>query len=552
MVLPGSRLASPMAQRRVPGSPVSAVALGSGAAHGASTITVTSTADTGDPGTLRWAIGEANLDPGSTIDFAPGLTGIITLTSDLPTVTASTTILGPGSAVLGVSGDGAYRQVAVTGAITVGLSGLTLTNPDPTDAAAPALDVRSGATLLGDDLVISNTRTTGFFESTVVCVDATLSLSDTTITGNERPTSLGAAGILTRCVTTLTDSRVFANTAYDAPGLIAGGGSLTIVDSTLAGNVATRIGGAVYGSNAEVTVRGSTIAGNSGNGQAALGGYHANVEVTDSTISGNSSASGAIVRAHFGTLSLTQTTITGNTSSGPTVFGYQYRYEFTTPVSLTTVGTIIAGDTAPSEVGDAYGRMLWTSEASILGPTDSTITTDLGDNQTGVTDPGLAPLADNGGPTLTHALVPGSPAIDAGPATPPVFPGSEWDQRGEPYARVVGGAIDVGAFEVQPAGALTWAGATELPVGAATATLAARVDPAECRTGSLEFTVDGVPAGAADVDPVTGVGEITVPVPAGVTALVVDVRLVGSACSTEPLRVTVTITSDGLVPTFTG
>ena len=64
------------------------------------------------------------------------------------------------------------------------------------------------------------------------------------------------------------------------------------------------------------------------------------------------------------------------------------------------------------------------------------------------TDPMLGPLQDNGGPTLTHALLPGSPAIDAGDPnfTPPPY----YDQRGPGFVRVFNGRIDVGSFEVQP------------------------------------------------------------------------------------------------------
>jgi hypothetical protein len=55
-------------------------------------------------------------------------------------------------------------------------------------------------------------------------------------------------------------------------------------------------------------------------------------------------------------------------------------------------------------------------------------------------------LANNGGPTATHALLPGSPAIDAGnPAIPDPPP---TDQRG--FARIYGPAIDLGAVEAQP------------------------------------------------------------------------------------------------------
>jgi hypothetical protein len=63
-------------------------------------------------------------------------------------------------------------------------------------------------------------------------------------------------------------------------------------------------------------------------------------------------------------------------------------------------------------------------------------------------DPLLGPLQDNGGPTLTHALLPGSPAIGAGDKTGH----PRWDQRGRPYRRVVHGRMDIGAFEVQSDG----------------------------------------------------------------------------------------------------
>jgi hypothetical protein len=60
-------------------------------------------------------------------------------------------------------------------------------------------------------------------------------------------------------------------------------------------------------------------------------------------------------------------------------------------------------------------------------------------------DPRLGPLQDNGGPTFTHALLPGSPAINAGDNTA----APRFDQRGEGYPRIVGGTIDIGAFESQ-------------------------------------------------------------------------------------------------------
>src|ERR1043166_1545649 len=64
------------------------------------------------------------------------------------------------------------------------------------------------------------------------------------------------------------------------------------------------------------------------------------------------------------------------------------------------------------------------------------------------TDPLLGPLQNNGGPTQTHGLLPGSPAIDAG--DPNFTPPPDYDQRGPGFVRVFNGRIDVGSFELQP------------------------------------------------------------------------------------------------------
>src|SRR5260370_38392706 len=104
------------------------------------------------------------------------------------------------------------------------------------------------------------------------------------------------------------------------------------------------------------------------------------------------------------------------------------------------------------------------------------------------TDPMLGPLQDNGGPTLTHALLPGSPAVNAGdPAfTPPPF----LDQRGPDFFRVRNGRIDVGSFEVQsgstPSPTPTPT-ASPTPPPAATATPTSTVTPP--RTASQPSTL---------------------------------------------------------------
>jgi hypothetical protein len=92
---------------------------------------------------------------------------------------------------------------------------------------------------------------------------------------------------------------------------------------------------------------------------------------------------------------------------------------------------------------------------TLIGDASGATIIDNGGNQIGTggapVDPLLGPLEDNGGPTLTHALLPGSPAIDAGDpsAMPGVGDTPQYDQRGLPVTRVYGVRIDIGAYESQ-------------------------------------------------------------------------------------------------------
>jgi hypothetical protein len=112
---------------------------------------------------------------------------------------------------------------------------------------------------------------------------------------------------------------------------------------------------------------------------------------------------------------------------------------------LTATGTILA-----KNVGEDVGSGgTVKSDHSLLGVVDPGVTVqDLGGTILGA-DPVLGPLQNNGGTTETHALLAGSPAINAGPNPVPVFPTNEFDQRGDGFLRVVEGVVDIGAFEVQ-------------------------------------------------------------------------------------------------------
>jgi len=141
-----------------------------------------------------------------------------------------------------------------------------------------------------------------------------------------------------------------------------------------------------------------------------------NLTVTNSTISDNTASvgGGAVYNDSGGQTAQIGDTVLNAGASGGTIFN--------NGGTVTSLGYNLASD-------DGGGVL--------TGPGDQINT-----------DPVLGPLQDNGGPTFTHALLPGSPAIDAGHPnfTPPPFN----DQRGTGYPRMLNGRIDIGSFEVQP------------------------------------------------------------------------------------------------------
>src|SRR6185503_970921 len=179
--------------------------------------------------------------------------------------------------------------------------------------------------------------------------------------------------------------------------------------STISGNSAGAAGGGLFlVGTGPWTITQSTISGNAANGSASVGG--------------------AIYLATGG-LTINRSTIANNSAS--TTGGI-----LNNGGNLTLASTIVANNTN----GD-----LGTSGTTQYNATFSFIVQSQG-------DPLLGPLADNGGPTQTMALLPGSLCINAGDNT--AAPAN--DQRGPGYARIVNGVVDIGAFEVQTT--KTWIG----------------------------------------------------------------------------------------------
>lgn len=198
---------------------------------------------------------------------------------------------------------------------------------------------------------------------------------------------------------------------------------ITILDSTISGNTAAGNGGGLShdgGLAGVATVIRSTISGNS----AAKGGgidiVTGSLVLTHSTISNNAASDqgGGLFNSSAGELEVSNSTITANTAANG---GGGLA---TSGGAATLRSTILAGNIG----GDVLGTLTSDSRTNLISG-----------------DPLLGPLADNGGLTLTHALLTGSPARGTG-SNPLSL---TTDQRGGSFARTVGGSSDIGSFQDQ-------------------------------------------------------------------------------------------------------
>ncbi len=392
----------------------------------AAIIQVTSGNDSG-PGTLRHAL--ANADDGDTIqlfpNFIPGME--VVLTSGQLLVNKSVSIVPVNRSVQvpvrRSPGTPAFRIFHITPGKTVNISGLIITNGLPSNDTAGGGILNDHATLAISRCAVSGNSNSGIFNDT-----GTLTINHCTISGNNANT--GGGGILAGYS---FGERLTAMT-------------VTINNSTITGNSAVRGGGGIFvfsgnSTNRTPTLRihRCTISANSQTGPLGDGGGGIflfgpglfDVLVVNSTLSGNSANSGrgAIGRVANGTVRVVHCTVAGN--SAPSVGG----------ISGCIVGNTIL-KTGPMGRNVSGGRSLGYNLSDDNG---NGVLTAPGDQIN--THPLLGPLQDNGGPTLTHSPLPGSPAIDRG--DPDFTPPPEFDQRGDGYPRVVNGRLDIGAIEVQ-------------------------------------------------------------------------------------------------------
>lgn len=325
-------------------------------------------------------------------------------------------------------------------AIAVVSSGGTITVPAGTYTLSSGFELRVGRNLKlmgagADSTIIQAATEPGVAVSRVFNIlGASVDISGVTIRHGRIDTGFGGGGVRNTGILTLVDSTITDNTARTAGGgILSVVATLTLVNSTISNNTSKdSVGGGIYVERGPLTVTNSTVANNtSTGGGGGLGGgvfiSSGTVTFTNSTISNNNASltGGGIYNG--GVLTLTNTTVSGNTA----VNGGGVDNFYGTTANL--VNTIIANNSG----GDC--RESLSSQGHNL---DSDGTCGLsGPGDLSNTDPLLGPLQDNGGPTFTHALLPGSPAIDAGDDT--AAPAT--DQRG--IARPQGAASDIGAYE---------------------------------------------------------------------------------------------------------
>ena len=389
-----------------------------------SVIAVTNCEDSG-PGSLREA--SDNVVNGGAIDLTQLGCSEITLSSGKIAIAVNdVTLLGPGvgheaTHPLTIYGS-AYDRIFDHGAGTLTISGLRLTGGH---AFARGGCVNSQGSLVIEDSIVTGCEAYVPYGSNVfagggaIYAQAELWMHNSVVTNNVAYSvtraayggGIFASGIVTIEESTITDNKVIAPQASALGGglKVVGVDNLRILNSTISGNEA-ELGGGMH--------------------VDTLGGS----QIINSTISGNYASQyvGAALFVH-GPVRLTNSTITRNST-------YAYTAGIYSDQAISVQSSILADNRAAASYA-----MYDLVAPSIAGGASLIMSANISTPPGTITQcPRLAALKDNGGPTWTHAILPGGPGIDVGDDS-----GLTVDQRGGGYVRVMGANADIGAFEWQ-------------------------------------------------------------------------------------------------------
>lgn len=377
--------------------------------------------------TLRAAVMESNALPGAdTIQLQANVTYLLTATGAGDAgyslkINDSVTIAGAGRDSSVIDGNSTIMNLSVfTVAPCVGggftcdanhppivasISDLAITHGN--GVVAGAIDIQTGATVALADCAISANHAAKYGGG--IYNQGSLTIDRCAIIGNSTGTSPGGGGGIDNAYGSLTlrNATVSGNSAVTGGGIVGSGGTLAIIDSTISGNSASGNGGGIYSATATALYN-ATVADNQANSDGV----------------NNETGGGVYAVAGFA-FNAANSIISGNTVA---YLGYP----------------------DPIIVADDCNGTLTSQGNDIITSVDAGYCTLAGSWL--IADPLLGPLQDNGGPTLTHALLQGSPAIDAGNnggCTDNFGAILATDQRG--VQRPQGARCDIGAYEYNDA-----------------------------------------------------------------------------------------------------
>jgi len=393
--------------------------------------------DDDGPGSLRATV--ATAADGDTIDLTHLACSTITLTTGAIEIDLDNlTFQGPGRDALSLDGNALDRVFIHPYGGVLGLHAMTVRNGrnHATDFhVAGGGCIASAGYLELQDVSVRNCYADGIGAYGGAIYAYSLSLANSTLSGN-----------------------VAHGTHLDADTAAFGGAAfvyrMQLIDSTVSGN------------RAEHHARAGRISYDTGGGIAAVVGG----SISGSTVDSNISQGRAGGIAAFNPLDVSNSTISGNTAESEIAGGLLLRWPSTLRLFNSTVtanhSALDGGGVWLNAPGSEFRSSIVSGNSSDIGnrdnpygPLPATFTIDGGNNLIGSSsptvtlpadgltgDPRLAPLAQNGGPSRTHALLDDSPAIDAGSNED----GLAFDQRGPAFVRTYGSAPDIGAFEFQP------------------------------------------------------------------------------------------------------